>query len=102
MEWESISCTIEILQSFHIDIKQKSKLSFTKSIIDKSLKQVLRNHGVNFNSTVTLPPRLSNETGKIKSFKLFQTFAEKGPRTMMWSNLPSRENFIKALEIDKW
>ncbi len=70
--------------------------------MNKSLEQVLLGHGVDFNSTVTLPQRLSYQKGKIKSFKLFRTFSEKGPRTMTWSSLPSRENFIKALEIDKW
>ena len=70
--------------------------------MNKSLEQVLKSHGVDFNSTVTLPQRLPYKKGKIKSSKLFRTFSEKGPRTMTWSNLPSRENFIKALEIDKW
>ncbi len=102
MGWESISCTIEVLQSFRIDIKQKSKVLFAKSIMNKSLEQDLKSHAVGFNSRVTIPQRLSYEKDKIKSFKLFWTFAEKGPRTMMQSNLPNRENFIKALEIDKW
>ncbi len=102
MEWERNSCTIEVLQSFCIDIKQTSKVLFAKSIINKSLEQVLHSHCVDFNSTLTLPPQLSSEKCKIKSFKLFWTFAEKRHMTMMCSNLPSRENFIKALEIDKW
>jgi len=59
MEWESISCTIEVLQSLHIDIGRTSKVTFAKSIINKSLEQVLQSHGVDFNSRVTLPQRLS-------------------------------------------
>ncbi len=82
MEHESFLYTIEVLQSFHIDIQWTSKVSFAKSIINKSLEQVLGSHGVGFNSIVTLPPRLSCKKGKIKSFKLCRTFAEKGPKTM--------------------
>ncbi len=102
LEQESISCTIAVLQSFHIDNEQISKVLFAKSIIKQSLEQVLRSHAVNFNSTIILPPRLSYKKDKIKSFKLIWTFAEKGPRTMTWNNLPNRENFMKGLEIDKW
>ena len=71
MERESVSCTIEVLQAFRIDIKLQSKISLAKSIMNKSLEQVLLSHGVDFNSTVTLPQRLSYKKGKIKSFKLF-------------------------------
>ncbi len=71
MECKSVSCTIEVLQSFNIDIKQTSKLSFAKFIINKSLDEILRSHSLDFNSMVTLPPRLPYKKGKIKSFKLF-------------------------------
>ncbi len=91
-----ISYTIDILQSFHIDIRNTSKF-----IINESLEQLMRNHAVNFNSFVTLPPRLSYEKDKIELFKLFQTFSENGPITMTWSNLPSWENFMTALKTDK-
>ncbi len=76
MEQESIVCTIEVFQSFCIDIKGTSKVMVVKSIINKSLEQVLRSHSVDFNSTVTLPQRLSYEKGKIELAELMTTIQE--------------------------
>ncbi len=87
MEQESVGYTIDILQSFRIDIEQTSKVLFAKSIFNKSLEQVLRSHSIDFDSIVTLPPRLSFEKDKIKSLTLFQAFSENGPITMTWGNL---------------
>ncbi len=67
--------------------------------MNKSLDPVLLSHGVDFNSTVTLPQRLSYKKGKIKSFKLYRLFSEKGPMSMTWSNLPSREKFIQYEDL---
>ncbi len=63
---------------------------------------MLRDHSLHFNLSVTLPKRLSYQLGKMKSFKLFQTFSAKGPITVKWSNMPSRADFKSSLEIDNW
>ncbi len=84
---------MEVLESFKVDFKQTSKLSVAKAMLNKTLEQVLSDRSINVDSIVKLPSRLKYEKGKIKTLKLFQTFSEKGPITMTWSNMPSKVDF---------
>ncbi len=63
--------TNEVICSFGIDLNRVLKSSFVKSITNKSLEQVLRDHSVDFNSRVSLIGKLSYQRGRIKSLKIF-------------------------------
>ena len=102
LEHQSAIHANEVLRSFGIVLKRLLKASFIKSITNKSLEQVLRDHSIHFNSRVSLTGKLSYQRGKIKSLKLFRTFSEKGPIDIKSSDVRSRADFKSALEIDKW
>ncbi len=102
LERENFQYAIEVLESFHIDFKQTYKLSVAKSMVNKTLQQVLLDRCIDFDKAIRLPPRLIYKQNKIKNLPLFQTFSFESPLIMSWSNLPSRVDFKSSLEIDKW
>ncbi len=100
LECESVQYAMEVLESFNVDFKQTSKLSVTKAMANKTLEQVLLNRSIDFDSTVKLPPTLTTIKNSINALQLFWTFSVEGPKTMTWSNLPSKVDFKSSLQID--
>ncbi len=71
LKCESVQNAMEVLESFNIDSKRKSKLSIAKTMANKTLEQVLLDRSINFGSTVKLPPRLTTAKTSIKELQLF-------------------------------
>ncbi len=101
LDLENVQYAMEVLELFKVDFKWTSKQSVATAMLNKTLEQVLRDRSIDFESSIKLPPRLTNEKGNIKALYLYQTFLEKDPITMTWSNMSSKVYFKSSLEIDK-
>ncbi len=71
LESESVQYAMEVLESFNIDFKRRSKLSIAKAMAKTTLKQVLLDRSVDFDTIVKLPPRLNTAKNSIKELQLF-------------------------------
>ena len=101
LEKDSFLLTGDVLESLEIKPNHSANKTGPTQMVNKTLDQVLRQHGINFDIKVPLPPILSNQKETITSKILFRTFQSKID-SQKWSELPSKIEFKNSLQVSQW